>query len=71
MINKRVVVETERWKKPMQAVCVGDKHVLIVDHQEVGGNETSDRYAKGNARVPAKHFGKGASVVIVCETDKE
>lgn len=70
-INKRVVVTTERWEKHMQSVCVGDKHVLIVDHQEVGGNETSDRYAKGTARVPAKHFGKGASVVIVCETDKE
>ena len=39
--------------------------VLLVDHQEVGGTATSERYAVGTARVPPKHFGADSSVVCV------
>lgn len=43
--------------------------ILMVDHQEVGGQLQSLRHANGNARVPPKHFGEGASVVCVFESE--
>merc|ERR1711871_536852 len=39
---------------PVQDSCLS---ITLIDHQEVGGSETSDRYAVGGARVPPKHFG--------------
>lgn len=78
-IKKRHHITDHEGKKAVQRIefvhasgrvlqSAGSIDMLAVEVQEVGGATHHENYAAGTSRVPPKHCGEGASVVLVFAT---
>jgi hypothetical protein len=78
-IKKRHQVFDHEGKKAVQRIEFADAtgralpgaNMLAVEAQEVGGATHHENYAAGTSRVPPKHCGEGASLVLVFSTSSE